>query len=124
MEFTVFLGSILFLLSTTCLFFYKRIKKNFIYYVFIINVLADAFVGYFNEDAIHTGIIRAILLILLIIISIKDLKYDKLFNIIYLFLLYLFTLIFFSLDILYSLSQYFKFSIALMMLPVAYSPHT
>ena len=88
----------------------------------LINVLASMSVNMMSKDAFHFGDLRAILLFIIILVTFLTFRIkEKITVIMTIFLIYLFVLINFSSDFLYSFSgTYLKVFLTMMMFPVGF----
>lgn len=93
--------------------------KAFFFIIPVMNVIIDEFVGFYESDAFHIGIIRGYLLLLFIVLNLNRIIYNKTTIAIIIFLAYTLILTFFSSNFTQSISTYSKVFIALMMYPLA-----
>ena len=101
--------------------FAGKIKYHFILLIAALNVLTAITSAYFPEGDLHTGIIRAIVMILFFVYYIPKLELDLTTKIIIIYLVYLAILIPFSSNAESTLSAYIRHGISLMMFPIAFA---
>jgi len=101
--------------------FAKQLKYHSIIVIALLNVITAISSAYFPEGEVHSGIIRAIIMIGFLAYYIPKLDYDATTKIIIIYLVYLLVLTPFSSNIERTFSTYIKHGISLMMFPIAYS---
>ncbi len=99
--------------------FLHKLKKNLLYFVPVINALADVTVYYFPEDTLNSGHIRGGILVFLIIYLYRFVRHDRLNSLILGFLAYLLLLSVFTSNPATSIETFLKVSLSLMIFPVA-----
>ncbi len=108
-------------LLVLALSFAPWLRANFIYLVLPLNLVADSLTPFFGPDSVHTGILRALLLLAFVFVLLPRLRAEPVTLVILTTLLYLFMVIVaFSSDPLSSLEVYLRLVISMMMFPAAY----
>lgn len=111
----LFFGVVLFSLL------FPKLQKNLIFFIIPINVLADIFMQFFSEEnEIHSGFIRASIMMAIILLYIRKVKSNRLNLIILVFLIYLGILIFLSSNFTRSLNTYIKVVFSFSLIPISF----
>lgn len=101
--------------------FLKKIKRNFLFILPVLNALADVTIYYFPDDSINSGIIRAIILLVFIAVVSWKVRFNSTSILLFVLLFYLFLLVLLSSDITASFLVYVKVLISFMMYPIGFN---
>jgi hypothetical protein len=99
----------------------RGIRRNLVFAIPAINVLADMLLDYAQVGGWHTGHLRALLMALFIAVLLPRLRWNATNTLLFGFLFYLFLLLGRSSDPAYSGEMWLRLVVALGMLPVAFS---
>lgn len=100
----------------------QKIRADLIFFIIPLNVLADTLMQFYDETAeIHSGLIRAPILIAILLCYVPRVKINLLSLMIMMFLGYLGILILFSSNFAVSLSTFIKVAVSFSVLPISYS---
>jgi hypothetical protein len=113
--FIIFLGCVVLLLPM------PAIRRNLIYFIIPVNVVADALTAFAGSEAsLHSGILRAPIIILITLFYLHKVRTSRVTNAVIVFLVYLGILILFSSNFGRSLNTFLKVFLAFSMIPIAY----